>query len=257
LLQFPEFTNEALTYVGVFLLAWLVYLAFRLESQERRQMLALIILIATSIVYWGLFSEMFFAVNLFTDRVVDRHIGGFEIPAVAFIASESVFIILLGPLLAKLWERTHQKSSFMTTPYKFAYALLIMGLALQLLVFATHHVHSSLVHPIWIIVFYLLVTCSEMLLSPIGLAMITALSPKKYSGMMMGVWFIALGYGGAVSGYLAKDASIPESIHNVQQMLPIYEGAFQHFANLAYVCFILLFVFSRLLNQLMSSKAEN
>lgn len=256
LFQYPGVTEELLTYVGVLMVVSFLGLAFKLKGQERKRMLALILLVLSSVVYWGLFSEMFFAVNLFTDRVVSHRVWHFdvEVPTVAFIALEAAFIIILGPVLAKWWQSKIGQTRFMTTPYKFAYALLIMGLGLQLLVLATHHADTGLILPRWMLAFYLLVAFSELLLSPIGLAMISELSPKRYSGMMMGVWFLALAYGGAISGFLARSASIPDNIQTAQEMLPIYAGAFQSFANMAYVCFIVLFILGGYLHRLMTSK---
>lgn len=256
LFQYPNVTEQLLTYVGALLLLSLLGLALRLSGKERKQMIALTFLVLSSVVYWGLFSEMFFAVNLFTDRLVSHRIWHIdvEVPTVAFISLEAAFIILLGPVLAKCWQGKFAQSRFMSTPYKFAYALLIMGLGLQLLVFAVPNTDIGLILPRWMLVFYFLVACSELLLSPIGLAMISELSPKKYSGMMMGVWFLALAYGGQVSGLLAKHASIPDTIRTTAEMLPIYQSAFQYFANIAYVCFIVLFVSGNYLNRLMTSK---
>lgn len=256
-LRHPNETNEALAVVGAILFFGLIVLACKLRGVERKHMLALLILIISSIVYWGLYFQMFSSVNLFTDRLIEREIVGFQIPAIAFIAMNSIFILILGPVLSRLWEKTYRFKRLTSTPMKFTYALLIMGTALQILVFSTQQASGyQLLNPLWMIAFYFLITLSEMLLSPIGLAIVTELSPKKYSGLMMGVWFIALGFGGALSGYLSQGATIPKGLSEISKELPIYQGAFQHSANLAYIAGIGLFVVSPFLIKMISWKKE-
>lgn len=257
ILKHPNETNITLIIVGVFLFGGLIFLACKLHGVERQHMLALLILIISSIVYWGLYFQLFSSVNLFADRLIQRDIFGIHVPAIVFISMSSIFILLLGPILSILWEKTYKFKKITSTPMKFTYSLFFMGLALQLLVLATHCASGDqLVSPLWLVGFYFLVTLSEMLLSPIGLAMITELSPKKYSGLMMGVWFIALGFGGALSGYLSQGATIPEGLNEISKQFPIYGHAFQHSANLAYIAGAVLLMTSPILIKMMSWKKE-
>ena len=69
----------------------------RLEKQRRQKMLTLLILILISIVFWGLFFQIFLVANLFIDRNVDRVIFGHLVPPVAFISLESIFIFYSQP----------------------------------------------------------------------------------------------------------------------------------------------------------------
>ena len=257
LLAFPGFTSSLLLGFGGLLVLWLLYLAYKSDGDDRKHMIVLVILIASSIVFWGLFFQMFFAVNLFTDRVVDRQVFGMQIPTSAFISLEAIFIICLGPLLAKLWEATHKIAKFSSIPFKFSYAMLSLGISMQLLVVAIHFANSAgFVAPIWMLAFFFLLTCGEMLLSPIGLAMVTELAPPRYTGLLMGVWFIALGYGGEFSGFLAKQASIPEGVNDIHQLSEIYQVAFQYSANIGYTAFIILFCIAPFLNKLIRPRTS-
>ena len=65
-------------------------------------------------IFWGLFFEMYFSVNLFTERAVNRTIGTFTIPTAAIIALESTFIIILGPIFALVWQHMNPKKRFLT-----------------------------------------------------------------------------------------------------------------------------------------------
>ena len=254
LFNFPDLTTNLLKIVGVLLLIGLAIITLKQTRVERKHMTALIVMLLFSVVFWGLFFEMYFSVNLFTDRAVDHVIFGFTIPTAVFVGLESTFIILLGPLFALVWQRTNPRMRFMTTPYKFAYGLLFVALAFELLaVVVNHSAIGVAIHPIWLVVFYILFVFAELFLSPIGLSMITSLTPAKYVGLMMGVWFLTLGYGGALSGILAQDASILETTESLAVQMHIYKNAFQHFANFGFVAFAVLFLAAPILTKLMFS----
>lgn len=255
LLSRAGIANVLQTILGIVVLIALIVMACRYERSQRRKFFVLIILILASIVFWGMLFQIFGAVNLFTDRNVDRHLfGTFMMPTPAFIAMETIFIILMGPFLAMLWQRLHIKKLDPTPGTKFALAMLSVALAMGILVVAIHaHRADGYISPGWIVIFYLFITLGEMLLSPIGLAMVTELSPPHLSGLMMGIWFMALGFGGELSGFLAKQASVPKQILGVSASNPIYQHAFAHNALFALIVGIILLILSPFLKRLAKS----
>ena len=96
-----------------------------------------------------------------------------------------------------------------------------------------------------------MITLGELLLSPIGLAMVTQLAPQKLHGLMMGVWFLGLSYGGFLAGYLGKQASVkPEWINQPLTDNPIYAHAFQNYAWLALAAALITLLLTPWLNRL-------
>ena len=258
LMNFPDITTNLLNIVGVILIVGLIILAIKQNSLERKHMAALIVMLLFSVIFWGLFFEMYFSVNLFTERAVNRTIGTFTIPTAAIIALESTFIIILGPIFALVWQHMNPKKRFLTTPFKFAYGLLFIAIAFELLAWVIQHTGvGAPINVAWMILFYALFVVAELFLSPIGLSMITTLSPAKYVGLMMGVWFITLGYGGALSGFLAQEANVPETIIALADQMQIYKHAFQHFANFGFVAFAILFIAAPILTKLMFSTSNS
>ena len=240
--------------VGVLTLIGLVILAFRYEKPQRNKFLVLIILILASVVFWGLFFQVFSAVNLFTERDVYRSLFNVLIPPNTFIALESIFILILGPFLAWLWQTLHVKKRDPTPGMKFSLAMLFVAIAMWVLVLAIHfHRPDGLINPGWILVFYIFLTVGEMLLSPIGLSMVTELSPPRLSGFMMGIWFMALGFGGELSGFLSKQASIPQHTIDIQAANQIYAQAFFRNGLLSLIVFIILLALSPWLKRLTRS----
>lgn len=236
--------------VGVFLLFFVFVLAYKHSPRERNRLVTLNILIVASIVFWMIWMQIFFSANLFIDRLVDKDVFGFHIPTTVFYALESVFVVLLGLIFAWSWQGSNEKYTPASHFIKFVFAIFFVGLGFLTLAFSTYFTNSHhLVHPLWVVLSYALITVGELLLSPIGLSAVTLLSPRHLTGMMMGIWFVALGFGGAFAGWLATLSSVPEAINNVATELPIYRKAFMSYACLAFVVALILFIIQLLINK--------
>lgn len=213
----------------------------------------------SSIIFWGMLFQVFGSVNLFTQRVVNRQVLGILIPSSAFIALETVFIILLGPFLAALWQYLHLKKFNLTPGIKFSFAMFSTAIAMTLLALAVHLTKiNGLVNPIMIVLFYFFLTLGEMLLSPIGLSMISELAPSHLIGSMMGIWFITLGFGGQLSGFLAKQAwevsNHIMNVHNVHVVREMYSREFMNNAILSFIIGLILLLLSPWLKRLMKDR---
>lgn len=242
LLQYKVVGDWLLPIVGVFLIFFIFILANRQEEPYRKRLFTLNFLIISSLVFWAIFWQMFFSVNLFIDRIVDRTVFGFTIPTTAFYTLESIFIILLGPALAWSWQTLNENNRNPSPMLKFIFAILSVGLGFIVLAVSTYfYGPTHLVNPFWIVLGYFLITVGEMLLSPIGLSAVTMLSPPHLTGMMMGVWFVALGFGGLFAGMLAKLSSVSAAIPDALNQLSIYRHAFLIYALLAFGVAVILF----------------
>lgn len=250
LLQCSWVSEWLLPLVGVVLLFFMFTLAARQEAPYNKRLFTLNILIISSIVFWTIYLQMFFSVNLFIERIVNRDVFGFHIPTTAFYAAESGFIILLGPALAWSWQTLNQNNRNPSPLLKFVLAMVFLGFGFLTFVVSTYFENAShLVNPLWILSGYFLITIGEMLLSPIGLSAVTILSPPRLMGMMMGVWFVAMGFGGEFAGWLAKLASIKDNVQDVATQLPIYRHAFLYDALLAFGIAVVLFALQLVLKR--------
>ena len=251
LLKLSHVGNLLLAIFGVCVLMALIFITLRLEKEARPKMLALLVLIVISIVFWAIFFQIFLAANLFIDRNVNRQIGSHLIPPVAFISLESIFLFMLGPIFAFSWKKIHEKKISVSRSIQFTLGLAIIAFALQILVIGIHSAQAELVSPYWIVICYFFITIGELMLSPIGLSMVTQLAPPKFVGLMMGVWFLGLSYGGLLAGYLGKQASIPKELINQLQITnPIYAHAFQNYALLGFAAALVTLILTPWLNRL-------
>lgn len=253
LLRIYMLADILLPIVGVALLIFLGVLTYIQNPEYRRRLLLLNILILSSVVFWMLFLQMFSSANLFVERLVDKDILGFHLSTTVFWGSEGLFIILLGPIFASTWQSLGQHDKNPSPFTKFTLGIFFAGLGFLLLVIGTYFPNSHhLINPFWVFGAYLLITIGELLLSPIGLSAVTILAPANLIGLMMGVWFVAVGFGGIFAGMLARIASVPDTFMAYSERLAIYQEAFLIYASIAFFVSILLFFIQKLMRRLLS-----
>ena len=172
-------------------------------AAEWKRIAAVGVLFVFSTLFWGAFEQAGSSLNLFADRLTRLSVFGREFPSTWFQSVNSLFIILLAPVLAWLWIRLGQRQP--SSPTKFALGLLFAGLGFLLLVPAAGIAQGQgiRVSPMWLVAVYLLHTIGELCLSPVGLSIVTKLAPARIVGAMMGVWFLSIAVGNKLSGWVA------------------------------------------------------
>ena len=210
MVQNHDAVSMALQVAGAISFVYIVYYAItQLDGKAREQLIALTILIVFTIVFWALFEQAYTSMNLFADRILDRHVFGFELSAGQFLSFNALFIILLAPVFAWLWLKLGKYNP--NTAVKFSLALALVGLGFGALVMGINVSGAGKVAAVWLILTYFLHTCGELSLSPVGLSAVTKLSPAKIVGFMMGVWFLATASSEFIASVLANIASVDTS----------------------------------------------
>jgi POT family proton-dependent oligopeptide transporter len=117
------------------------------------------------------------------------------------------FVIALTPLIVMFFGFLQKRGKEPTTATKIAYGLLISALSTLVMVAAVHVTNNGMVKASywWLIASYGVITVGELLLSPMGLSMVSKLSPPKVTALMMGGWSLATSLGNKVSGELGKN----------------------------------------------------
>jgi POT family proton-dependent oligopeptide transporter len=109
---------------------------------------------------------------------------------------------LLAPVFSGLWLWLGSRNP--SIPVKFAFGLIQLGLGFLVLAWASFYTaNGNLVSPSWLVVTYFLHTTGELCLSPVGLSSITKLSPPRFVGQMMGIWFMGSALGNLIAGLVA------------------------------------------------------
>ncbi len=135
---------------------------------------------------------------------VGMGVGGSEIPASTFQAANPVFILLFGLVFTALWGFLGARRIEPNTAVKFALGLAQLGLGFGALWYGANNADSrGMVGVSWLILGYLLHTTGELCLSPVGLSMVTRLSPSRLVSTVMGAWFLATAFSSLLAGIIA------------------------------------------------------
>lgn len=124
-----------------------------------------------------------------------------------FQSINPLFIIILTPLLVLLFSYLRNRNKEPSTAAKFGMALFISGLSALVMVFAVMSVNSVYLEktsPYWLWGTYFVFTISELLLSPIGLSLVSKLAPARLTALLMGGWFLSTSIGGKIAGVMTS-----------------------------------------------------
>ncbi|MBA2705894.1 MAG: MFS transporter [Blastocatellia bacterium] len=195
-----------------------------LNTEEKKRVGVIFILFVFAAIFWSAFEQAPTSLNLFARDFTDRNLGGFEIPATWFQSVNSFFIFLMAPFFAWLWVRMARQGGELSSPAKFALGLFFAGLGFVIMIFAANSVVSSggaiKVSPWWLVASYFFQTIGELCLSPVGLSSMTKLSPRRFVGQMMGIWFLASAVGNLIGGLVGGRVD-PEKLEQMPMLFII------------------------------------
>lgn len=193
-----------------------LFIAGGLNSDEKKRVMVIAVLFVAAAVFWSAFEQAPTSLNLFAKDFTERQYGNFEVPATWFQSINSLFIIILAPVFAALWVKLGPRD--LSSPTKFALGLAFAGIGFFIMIYAANSVVESggalKVSAMWLTASYFFQTVGELCLSPVGLSSMTKLSPRRYVGQMMGIWFLASAVGNLIGGLVGGHVD-PE---NLEQM---------------------------------------
>lgn len=171
------------------------------------------------------YEQHYTSFNFFAEKLTDRTILNYEIPAIWFQSLGGLFVILFAPFSAFIWTICAKNNKEISSIVKFALGLLCATLAFLIMTLASNHAidlngnantlrenleNSSqiiLVSPWWLVSSFLLTVLGELCLSPVGLSIMTKIAPNLIKSQVMGLWFVASALGNALAGFIGGKAS--------------------------------------------------
>ncbi len=172
-------------------------------SEERGRIVALLVLCALNIVFWAVYEQQGNTLALWADGNTDRHLLGFEIPASWFQAVNPAMIFLFTPFINSLWARQNARGKEPSSVAKMAIGCFFLALSFLIMIGGARAYESGQLASMWWLVACTgLLTIGELYLSPIGLSLVTKVSPPRIVSLMMGMWFISSFFGNYLSGFL-------------------------------------------------------
>ncbi|HLO56053.1 MAG TPA: peptide MFS transporter [Saprospiraceae bacterium] len=248
------YTDMFMYTIGPLALVYFFYEMFKIASPaSRKKLIAALIFIVFSIVFWAFFEQSGGSLALFAENNLSFNLLGLHIdPNVVNNTSNSLFVILFSPLIGLLWVWMSGRKIEPNTVIKFGLAFLFLAGAFYTFYATKFFAGADGITSLNIFTAaYLIITIGELCLSPIGLSIVTKLSPKHLGGMMMGMWFLASAYGQYVAGLLGAGMSTPDANAGLPEKLIAYTDGYYQLAIYALIAGILLIVISPIIRKLM------
>lgn len=190
------------------------------------------------------------------DNVGKLGLGGSEIPASVFQSVNPIYIMIFGLVFTTLWSWMGARGIEPSTPVKFAFGLMQLGLGFAMLYFGAQSSDpDGMVKSYWLLLMYLLLTTGELCLSPVGLSMVTKLSPARLVSTVMGAWFLATAFSQFLAAIIAQFAAVNEGGGNFVpapvETVHIYGDVYKLIAIMAFASGVFCLVLSPLLKKWM------
>ena len=188
-----------------------------LTRQEKERIAVIFIFFFFAVFFFAGMEQAGASFNLYANKYIDRTIFGHEIPTAWLQMINPFFVIVLAPVFAYFWNT--RLGQALNTPLKMGLGLIVLGIGFWFMLIAgfqrgaTWHGGLNIVDNadatikasmIWMILTYLLHTIGELSLSPVGLSIVTKLSPARFASLFMGVWIMAAAFANMLAGLISS-----------------------------------------------------
>jgi len=164
--------------------------------KNRQRTLALLLVFVIVIFFWLAFEQQGLTLTFWAQNATNSTL----LPE-TFQAINPMFILLLTFPIVTFWGTMRRKGKEPSTAAKMVLGMLFTAFAYAILAFAAFSGgNTGHVNVMWLIIAYAAITTGELMLSPMGLSLVSKLAPPGRLGLMMGGWFVAAGIGGYLSG---------------------------------------------------------
>lgn len=207
-------TNTAYTDMFMYIVgpATLVYLLWEMRTftrAENMKLAAALVFILFSILFWAFFEQSGGSLSLFALNNLHGTLFGVPMdPNAVNNSANSLFVIAFSALIGILWMRMARRGTEPNSVVKFGLGFLMLGAGFYIFKWTYGFADPDGRTSMEVFTFaWFVITFGELCLSPIGLSLMTKLSPLRIQGLMMGMWFLASAYGQYVAGLLGAGMS--------------------------------------------------
>ncbi|MEI5985010.1 MULTISPECIES: peptide MFS transporter [Sphingobacterium] len=249
-----EYTDYFMYIIGPLTLIYLFYEMSKVDKIERHKLIAALIFILFSVIFWGIYEQSGGSLSIFAAHNLNDTILGGTVtldPNGVNNSGGALFIIFLAPLFGMLWLYLAARKIEPNTIIKFGLGFVFLGLGFYVL-YATRFFAVEGMTSLDIFTLALLViTIGELCLSPIGLSIMTKLSPAKLQGIMMGMWFLASAYGQYVAGLIGANMAEAREGDSLMDKLITYTDGYKQLGLYALIAGVILILLSPMIKKLM------
>jgi POT family proton-dependent oligopeptide transporter len=186
-------------------LAGLIISDSSLTKVERQRIYVIYIIAFFVIFFWAAFEQAGSSLTFIADNQTDRNFFGWNMPPSMVQIFNGLFVVAFAVPFSMLWDKLRSKNREPISPMKQAFGLALIAISYFIIAFNVKDLgNSGLLAIKWLILLYLIQTAAELCLSPIGLSLVGKLSPKRFSSLLYGVFFLSNASGYALAGTLGS-----------------------------------------------------
>lgn len=254
LLQHVMLAKKLLWVIALIVISTYVYLMRKESTISYRRMLVALILMLEAVIFFTLYQQMPTSINLFAVNNVTPTFLGFTIDAQSFQALNPIWIVLMSPILAYVYDKLGKKGILLPIPYKFALGMTLCALSFLMLYLPRYfYTGNGMISSGWLIGSYLLQSLGELLVSALGVAMVAELVPPRIAGFVIGMWFLTSALAGFLGATVAAYTALPIHIQPGIGSLLIYTEVFAWIGMVTLVIALCMWFLSPRLSRYISS----
>lgn len=219
----------------------------------QKRLHAALVFIIFSILFWAFFEQSGGSLSLFALNNLSSDLLGFSIdPNSLNNSANSLFVIIFSAPVGLLWLWMNKRKQEPNSVVKFGLGFLMLGAGFYIFKSTLGFANAEGVTSMEVFTLaWFVITFGELCLSPIGLSLMTKLSPVKIQGLMMGMWFLASAYGQYVAGLLGAGMSSDNPLATNYEKLVLYTDGYGQLGLYALISGIALIAISPLVRKLM------
>lgn len=248
------YTDYFMYTIGLIAILYFIIETVNLKNRAlQKKLMAAFIFIFFYFLFNAIYEQSGGSLSLFAKDNLNDSLLFFHIdPNVVNNSSNTFFVIVLSPLIGLLWLWLGKKKIEPNTIVKFGIGFLFLGASFYLFYFTRFFANVEGITSLNVFTFaYLVTTVGELCLGPIGMSIITKLSPKRLFGMMMGLWFLASAFGQLAAGKLGAAMSNSDTGNTLLSKLQSYTEGYYRLAIYSIIAGIFLILITPLVKKLM------
>ncbi|MEY4875481.1 MAG: hypothetical protein RL708_630 [Bacteroidota bacterium] len=248
-----EYTDYFMYTIGPLTLIYLIYEMRSLSKIEVQKLGAALVFVIFSILFWAFFEQSGGSLSLFAQHNLSSDILGFHLdPNGVNNSMNSLVVILFAGLLGMLWLWLNKRKAEPNSIVKFGLGFLFLAGGFFIFYWLKNMADANGITSLsWFSFGWFIITFGELSLSPIGMSLMTKLSPQKLQGVMMGMWFLASAYGQYVAGILGANIASSSANSTNLEALNLYCLGYKQLAIYAVILGIVMIAISPLVKKWM------
>jgi len=249
-----DYTDYFMYTIGIIAILYFVIETINLKNSAlQKKLIAAFLFIFFYFLFNAIYEQSGGSLSLFAKDNLNDSLLFFHIdPNVVNNSSNTFFVIVLSPLIGLLWLWLGKKKIEPNTIVKFGIGFLFLGASFYIFYLTRFFANVEGIASLNVFTFaYLVTTVGELCLGPIGMSIITKLSPKRLFGMMMGLWFLASAFGQLAAGKLGAAMSNSNSGITLLSKLQSYTEGYYELAVYSIIAGVFLILITPLVKKLM------